>query len=172
MEWKPIPGLPGYEASSQGRIRKNVYIDRRGNCRKAKELTLTQHPEGYLSVYVREQRRNVLVHRLVAAAFKGEPDARLQVNHLNGNKTDNRPANLEWVTPSANMRHAVRVLGRNIGNRPGEGNNAAKLTARKVKAIRRVYEPGKITLKQLADQFQVSVPCIWHIVKGHTWRHV
>lgn len=53
--------------------------------------------------------KNVRVHRLVAEHFIPNPDPSkfTQVNHIDGNKLNNRINNLEWVTPSQNMQHAV-----------------------------------------------------------------
>lgn len=53
---------------------------------------------------------SVAVHRLVALAFPDQcpkKEGQTEVNHINGVKTDNSIGNLEWVTPSENIRHAV-----------------------------------------------------------------
>ena len=55
------------------------------------------------------------LHRLVAEAFISNPSGKLEVNHINGNKLDNRAENLEWATRSDNMRHATHVLGKRSG---------------------------------------------------------
>ena len=49
------------------------------------------------------------VHRMVAETWLDNPNYYTQVNHINGDKDDNRVDNLEWVTPSQNTRHAIRI---------------------------------------------------------------
>lgn len=67
-----------------------------------------------------------LVHRLVIETFIGTIPNGMQVNHINGIKTDNRLENLEVVTPQENMRHAV-ATGLKTG-KAGSENSMAKLT--------------------------------------------
>lgn len=107
--WKGVLGLENYyEVSDKGRIRSVARRDRRGQLRKSKILK----PNGrYLgascSIYGGRPFR-LVVHTEVMKAFVGERPEGMVVNHINGNKHDNRLSNLEYTTPKGNNEHALR----------------------------------------------------------------
>lgn len=114
--WKSIPGYEGfYEVSSLGRVRS---LDRElpfnGKTRKhyGRILSPNRSIAGYLSVqlfdYERVPRRS-LIHRLVALAFIPNPYNLPEVNHLDFDRANNLPVNLEWVTRSQNMKYSARA---------------------------------------------------------------
>lgn len=76
-------------------------------------LSVKQHHKGYIQVRLMTDNgmKQFMIHRLVAFAFiyNEDPINKNQVNHKDGNKTNNCIENLEWVTPSENMSHAVET---------------------------------------------------------------
>lgn len=101
--WLPVLGSPGYDVSDAGRIKGPRGI-----------LKPSRLNSGYLGVKV--GGKGTTVHAVVTLAFIGQrPTPAHTVNHKNGDKHDNRPANLEWLTQAENNRHAVEVLGRQSG---------------------------------------------------------
>lgn len=88
---------PNYEVSNFGNVRNKTT----GTVRK-----LTNR-NGYEKV--RLNNKDEAVHRLVADAFFDGYHDGLQVNHIDGNKSNNHLGNLEWVTSSENIKHAYRT---------------------------------------------------------------
>lgn len=71
----------------------------------------TQNPNGYMKVLLsmNGKREQFLLHRLVALHFLPNPYNHEQVNHKNGDKTDNSVSNLEWVNRSQNIQHSLET---------------------------------------------------------------
>lgn len=115
-EWKIIDDTQGrYEVSTLGRIRsvkrEVLYADGRRYNYPSKILSPRSDFYGYKIFNIRNHGKQQVfkVHRLVALAFLPNPENKKEVNHLNGNKTDNRVTNLEWVTSSQNKLHAIQM---------------------------------------------------------------
>lgn len=108
-EWKDIPGFEGrYQVSNFGRV-KSLSYNKTG---KTRMLSIRPDKAGYCSTAIQENKksRRVLVHRLVAQTFIPNPDNKPQVNHIDGNKSNNKVSNLEWATERENVRHYHHIL--------------------------------------------------------------
>lgn len=110
LAWCPVPGYPGYEVSPDGRVRS--WLSNAGGGRLRREPRLLRQREtlnGYLQVTLHRGGQPAFfgVHRLVAMSFIGEPPPGEVVRHRDGNKTDNRLANLQYGTYSDNTLDSV-----------------------------------------------------------------
>lgn len=93
MEWKKIEGKPNYSVNSVGDVRN----DKTGRILKPRKGTA-----GYYQIMLGRKTSPLYVHRIVATAFIENPDNLPQVDHINGEKLDNRVENLRWVSVSDN----------------------------------------------------------------------
>lgn len=160
-KWNPVTGYEGlYAVSDKGHvIRTNKYRNSTGRPLRPSVVS------GYHRVTLSKEntRKAMLVHRLVADAFIGITSG-FDVNHLNGDRLDNRLENLEVVTRRDNERHKWATL------KTGALNNI-KLCADEVLEIRRLYASGQ-SLSSLAKRFGVGKSNISAIVNRHTWKHI
>ena len=99
--WQTISDYPNYEASSEGDIRNRL---------NGHVLKPNKHRNGYHTIQLRYQGHRMFIHRIVALTFLGAPPTpKHQVNHKDGNKTNNHISNLEWATVSENILHAFAL---------------------------------------------------------------
>lgn len=128
--WKDIPGYEGlYKASNTG---NKMALKRSGSKGSIRMQEVTKR--GYLRVILSKEnrRKNMSVHRLIAMAWLPNIEILPVVNHIDGNKKNNRVENLEWCNHKWNSLHATQIL--KIGT--GELNGRAKLTQREVDFLR------------------------------------
>ena len=174
-EWRPIPSVPGYSASSLGSIRRDAPVVVYGKVQRIPDgspLTprLVNKRSGHWGVTLSlggvAQHR--LVHRLVAEAFIGAaPDGHPFVCHIDGDPSNNRPGNLRWGNGTTNAadrtRHGRTLRGEGVGN--------SKLTAESVLAIRAVCARGE-SQRMTAERFGVSRTLVSMIVNRKVWGHI
>ena len=105
---KEVAGYEGKYAVTKNGV---VYSLERKYSPKLKVLKQQHMPNGYLRAPLRGQKHTeyIYVHRLVAEAYIPNPQNKPMVNHINGNKADNRVGNLEWVTGLENHTHAFEL---------------------------------------------------------------
>jgi hypothetical protein len=180
--WKKIPGFKNYKASSLGRImsvdmlidRKNRWGTRTKYIRKGRILKQSGPYKfcKYKCCSLGFGRR-FFVHRLIALTFIENKKNKKEVNHINGNKLDNRVTNLEWTTTSENRLHAFE----NNLNRHSENHGNAILTNAQVVEIKRLLslrkgKRCKPYMKDIGKKFGISREHVKDIATGHSWRRV
>jgi hypothetical protein len=153
-----IPSYPGYFASRDGRI----WSEKSNQWKK-----IVPHSGGkgdvYLSVAINRGPKRV--HRLIAEAWVPNPEGKPEVNHIDGDKLNNRIENLEWVTRAENAQHAYDTgLCRKLSSVDAD---AAKLNASQVRWIR--SNAGKIKQVDMAESLNVCVDTVSQVVRGVTY---
>lgn len=119
------------------------------------------------------ERHAVSAHRVVWMVANQRPiPTGLEINHKNGNGEDNRPDNLEIVTASENVTHAIRVLGAKRKAQHGSKNASAKLTEDQVAQIKRLASLKSMPQRKIAEMFGVGQQTVANIHTGKTWTHV
>ena len=120
------------------------------------------------------QKKRHLVHRLVAEAFIANPDEYNQVNHINGNRADNRVENLEWVSASQNRLHAWRKglqvatsFHKKSAKKAGHGRRLFSME--QAGDIRKLYESKVLNQYELANKYKTSQAVISGIVLYKTY---
>lgn len=181
--WADIEGYEGrYLISSHGRVYSTGY-----GRRKPVMLKLYTEHDGYLSVCLsngHRQLKKIMVHRLVASAFcEGRSEERCVVNHIDGDTANNHADNLEWCTPTDNTRHAVDVLGKEMGGsepfkrvstriHPVDADSTPspfrRFSDEDVEFIRTDYHSSR----QLAKMFGVNKSTIQRIRSGESYRNI
>lgn len=156
--FKEIPGYNG-----------RYFIDRNGNIyssyikRTMKQRTVC----GYKAVTLLHDngKKFTGVHRLVYQTFVGQIPKKMEINHVDGNKSNNKLENLELVTSSENKLHAFRT---GLKSLIGEKHNNLKLNNKSVLYIMSSKERGI----DLAAKFNVGPSMICRIRKGKAWAHL
>jgi hypothetical protein len=158
--WVDVDGYDGmYQVSDIGRVRSR------------RKVLLPYERHGYL--YVRLSKdgvaKNYRVHRLVAKAFVDNPNDYIEVNHLDGDKQNNRHENLKWCTGSQNITHAYDL---GLLRKPtGELNGNHKLSSANVREIKRLCSLN-YSVREISELFGVSVTTVRYIRQGKTWSNI
>lgn len=156
--WKPLLEYKGIEVSSIGRIRKAANKSR-------KERILTEFPkdrDGYYRCSVQRLDgtwTSQPVHRLVAKAFIPRTKNRDIVNHIDGNRTNNRIENLEWITPKENVIHSFKFGSRKICKQVPKKTILTDFQVNQIGKLRELY-----TVNQIAKLFNIEYQSLKNII--------
>lgn len=128
--------------------------------------------KGYLRVHLMtsEGGKFFMVHRLMLEAFSPRKDSlKLQVNHIDGDKENNRFSNLEWCTQSENMAHAARIgLRDNLAK--GEKAGCNTLTEEQVIEIcEELMNPNRPSYTKIGEKYGVTKYTVHDIKKKKSW---
>ena len=170
--WKDIDGFNGeYAVSNTGLVKSRKF-------HKERILRPNKDRYGYLIVRLcmngKEYKRKI--HRLVATAFIQNPQELPQINHKDGDKTNNNVENLEWCTAKDNLKHALDTGLRQCSytNTPhyGEENGMSKITRAVAEEIRKICIPGdkQYGIRALARKYGLGATTVRAIVNNQTWK--
>lgn len=124
---------------------------------------IRKRSRGYVQVS-RHGKLCMMAHRLIWESVHGPIPDGLQINHINGIKTDNRIANLELVTPRENSLHAYRA---GLSSAEGTKNGRALLNPTAVREIRNSSEGSRV----LARRYGVGRTTIRDARSGKNWSN-
>lgn len=174
--WKDIKCYEGmYQVSNLGRIKS---LSREVNSRFGTYITdelirkLNYKKDGYVNIDLSKNNNHKYyrVHRLVLSTFNPVDNMNnLQVNHIDGNKSNNKLTNLEWVTAKENTLHAIKIGNR--GNQKGIKNPNSKLNPQKVLEILSLKDKD-LSHSEIASKFNVCRKTVGNILNGKTWTHI
>lgn len=156
--WKPLLEYKGIEVSSIGRIKKAAN-------KRRKERILTEFPkdrDGYCRCTVQKlngEYTSQPVHRLVAKAFIDNPENKAHVNHIDGNRTNNKVSNLEWVTPRENVLHSFKYGARKVCKDVPRNTILTDYQVQQISTLRALY-----TVNQIAKLFNIKYQTLKNII--------
>ena len=159
MIYKEI--ITSYDISNLGRVRNHY----------TKEIKDTYYNStGYetVQIYIKGKLKQVSVHRLVALTFIDNPENKKEVNHISGDKTDNRIFNLEWVTHMENAHHAVK---NNLWVYPSGLDSRRNIYTKK--DLKKVYKEllsGNTNISDISRKTGVGLDTIFLIKTGKRYQ--
>ena len=176
--WKLIRGSNCYEVSDLGNVRSVASTITRKDGKKYSLKAQPMKPfvsrNGYCIVpFKRDINAKKTVHRLVMEAFcPVDGMDNLDVNHIDGNKQNNKLSNLEWCTKHENMSHARKIGIWKPENRKGEKHPMHTLTEKEVREIKDLLTSKKYRQYEIAEMYNVSSTTISEIKTGRKWKHI
>ena len=150
--WKPLP----IEWLS-----KAYEVSNLGNIRRSPAPVSQRNVNGYRQATFKYKGREVTfrVHRLVAKAFLGQPEVGQIVNHINAKRNDNKITNLEWTTPSGNVKHTYHLRRAPMGLE----HHLGKIEPRTALQMR---DDGH-SYREIGEAFGATTQAAFNMIKRH-----
>ena len=182
--WKDIEGYEGYyQVSNLGRVRSldRVILRADGTSALYRSKVLVSAGSPYPGVFLSMggTARGHRIHRLVAKAFLDNPNDYNEVDHIDGDKTNNRADNLQWCSHADNMRFATENGQMHHGPvRYKSAETKERMVADKRRAV--IRDDGKVypSITKAAEDLGVTRPAVGHVLtglvetcKGHTFTY-
>lgn len=163
MRIKDVNGFSLFLISDEGILYKKTNG-------KIKIVKLFHDKDGYLVTKIQQNKKriSIKVHRLVFSHFMDENIENKEINHIDGNKKNNKLSNLEIVSRLENMRHA---LNNGFLNNAGEKNGNSKLSEDDVIIIKKLLILG-VANKVISKLFSIKQNTVSDIKNDKLWRHV
>jgi hypothetical protein len=173
--WKPVLFAPKYEVSDFGDLRKRVHENEPWLRKPYSYMGGEIDRDGYRRFRV--GCRKMLAHRLVYSVFVGPLETGLVVCHLNGDRLDNRPANLLQTTQRENIAHKVLHGTSQVGERHGMATltNATVAEIKKHVPLMRRGKTGRVQrgeCQRIARMFGVRPEWVSKLASGRFWKDV
>lgn len=149
-----------YEVSSEGRVKvkyENHHFKDGKRGYYEREIVGSVHSDGYLFVTIKGKQYPK--HRLVAELFISNPNDKPFVNHIDGNKQNNRAENLEWCTQKENIDHSI-ING--LQGKAVTTNQSKYLDL--IPKVKELYESG-ISKRAIAKELGVSHPTVTYLLE-------
>lgn len=173
--WKPVNNFEGcYEVSNLGRVRsvERIITYSDGRAYKYEQRILNQtlnKKRGYFYVKLSKnmKTKNVQVHRVVAETFLQNKNNKNVVNHIDGNKQNNKVSNLEWISSKENSEHAVK---KGL-TKSGHLSHRARFSKEEVLEMRRKYTSG-VRQTDIAKEYGTDDSTMFAILKLKTYKNI
>ncbi len=159
-----IPELKDYKVTPLGDVYSIKF-----NKVKLLKVSITKSGYGRVRISNDGKASTVSIQRIVAKTFLDDYSEDLQVNHVDGNKLNNRVSNLEMVTAKENILHSYRT---GLHSQLGERNAKSKLKIQEIKLIKQLLKESNLKQETIGLLFGVNRVTICNINTGKNWGHV
>jgi hypothetical protein len=160
-EWKQLAEYRDYAVSNCGYVMRLTD----GLRYKAMQIVIpVMTAVGYLAINVYPQRKLVYIHRLVAETFLGDCPGGYECHHIDGDKTNNKVENLEWVSKKEHLEENLLE-----SSHKGSGNPMSKLTEDDVDSIKQLLQEG-FPGRTIAKLYGISSATVSMLKHNKRWN--